>query len=501
MTYWLLTQASLHVAYDDRTEFGSPMSRRPEHIAREVFAPVVDHVRAAGFEGLTGKSVELLTRSVTGPRFGELAQLHADGSWELDERVRFVDTRLARPRMLTVGVEDGEGLARVTLPDGYWPWVHDTMAALCVEGLTEKSVRALHPDIRRLFNSLREEGLLANEPPPPAAGEIASAPVTFCGHNTIVVRGATGAVIVDPWLPARSTNYPPDYQPLQLSQLGPISAVLITHSHPDHLDPASLLRIPCDLPVVVPEIERETLLAADFRLRLEELGFRNIIVLQWGRSHQFGDVTVTALPFYGEQPTDALQLHPEIRNVGNTYRIATPECAVVALADSGRDSRGDAAQVGLQSRITNGPTDVVFSGYRGWATYPIQLLFSSVAQFIYFVPPSMWGCRMQLMTGTDEAIDVAERFGASTLVPYADGGAPWFWNMGLGPRLDEHRTEVVGFDPFPERVAEAASARTSLPGTMSEATARVVLMRPGESLTGVRRNAERVVVDGHRWPW
>jgi hypothetical protein len=49
VTYWLRGDASLHVGYDDRTEVGSPMSRRSKHIAREVFAPVVERVRTPGF--------------------------------------------------------------------------------------------------------------------------------------------------------------------------------------------------------------------------------------------------------------------------------------------------------------------------------------------------------------------------------------------------------------------------------------------------------------------
>ena len=79
---------------------------------------------------------------------------------------------------------------------------------------------------------------------------------------------------------------------------------------------------------------------------------------------------------------------------------------------------------------------LVFSGYRGWQLYPFQLLFSSVSRFLLFVPPSLWSTRQQLMNSVDDAIDVAEGWGARYLVPYADGGAPWYWDIGLGPRLD-----------------------------------------------------------------
>jgi L-ascorbate metabolism protein UlaG (beta-lactamase superfamily) len=345
-------------------------------------------------------------------------------------------------------------------------------------------------------HDLVEETDLAPDP------RLAEADLTFLGHNTVVVRSRTMRVIVDPFLLAGGSVYPVDYQPFQVRDLGPIDAVLITHSHRDHFDAASLLQFPADTRILVPRVERETLLAVAIEQRLRELGFTNVSVLDWGQSAMVGDIEVYALPFYGEQPTETEVLHPEVRNMGNTYLVRTPTFSSMFLADSRRDGQGDAKQVAVKTRTEQGPVDVVFSGYRGWLTYPAQLLFSSIARFLLFVPPPIWGVRQQLMSSPEEAVDIAECWGARYLVPYADGGAPWHWGIGLGPRLDEEAAEFAGFDPFPERVLEAARHRTQAPdGSMLASSARTLLLRPCDSVLDVPGASWRLRLEGHTWPY
>jgi L-ascorbate metabolism protein UlaG (beta-lactamase superfamily) len=353
-----------------------------------------------------------------------------------------------------------------------------------------------------LVRALVEAGLVEDMDDGPAADpELSGSDLTFVGHNTVVVRSGTSAVVVDPWFVADDPADSPDYRPLQLRDVGRIDAVVITHSHPDHFVPSTLMQLPSSTRVIVPRMERETILTVAMAQRLRELGFTDVVELDWWQSVKVGDIDVVALPFHGEQATDSDQLHPEIRNHGNTYFIRTPSFSAAFLADSGRDGSGDVREVAARARREVGSPDVVFSGYRGWLTYPVQLLFTSVARCILLVPQHLWDVRQRLMTTADEAIDIAETWGARTVLPYADGGAPWFWRMGLGPRLDEELPESNGFDPLPERVLDAARNRTEMPGGLLGSPVRVVLLRPGDSLMDVAHDPSVIRVDGHAWPF
>ena len=83
-----------------------------------------------------------------------------------------------------------------------------------------------------------------------------------------------------------------------------------------------------------------------------------------------------------------------------------------------------------------GAVDILFSGFRGWNLYPIQYFESSVRQYMLFVPPSLYGVRQSIMSSVDEAVDTAEAWHAQYLVPDADGGAPWFSDIGPGESSD-----------------------------------------------------------------
>src|SRR5205807_4231629 len=165
----------------------------------------------------------------------------------------------------------------------------------------------------------------------------------------------------------------------------------------------------------------------------------------------------------GEQPTDGDVLHPDVRNVGNTYLLRTPTFSAVFLADSGRDMQGDVKNLASRTRARLGTVDVIFTGYRGWHTYPVQLLFSPVARYLLFVPPWLWNSRLQLMTTIEEAVDVAERWGARILVPYADGGAPWHRAADLGLHLCDAPREGPSLAPFAQCVVARAQRRINMP--------------------------------------
>jgi L-ascorbate metabolism protein UlaG (beta-lactamase superfamily) len=495
----LRRNVQIGVEYDDRTAFGSPVGERIDAEVRALFAPLVEQVQQHGFQGLVDAAPALLANVVGSDAFSRVAELDGAGAWRIRPEILYPELSQAPPRWLSLSCADsGKGL-RVAMPLDYWPRTHALIALLA--GSDGCEANALDPEQRTLLAAMQredlvEEGQLASDP------RLAETDVTFLGHNTVVVRSRATRVLADPFLLAGGSAYPADYQPLQLRDVGPIDTVLITHSHRDHFDAASLLQFPPQTRIVIPRVERETLLAVAMEQRLRELGFSEVLVLDWGQAMTVGDVEVHALPFYGEQPTEGEVLHPEVRNMGNTYLVRTPTHSSVFLADSRRDGLGDAKQVGLETRASLGPADVVFSGYRGWYTYTAQLLFSSIARFLLFVPPHLWGVRQQLMSSPEEAVDNAECWGARFLVPYADGGAPWHWGMGLGPRLDEEAAEFAGFDPFPERVLEAAHIRTQGPdGAMLASGVRPLLLRPCDSVRDIVGACRRLRLPGHTWPY
>ena len=497
----LRPDVALRVANLDRTFFGSPIGTRPDEQTRQLFGRVVRHAEEQGVGDLAGTSPATLAQDVADRAFADVAERDARGGWRVRSEVLYPDASRAGLHTLHVDRPDTNDGVQARLPALLWPRVHDLIAALSSEGHDERS--SLGAEVHQLIAALRSKDLIIEGADGSEPGSFADLPeITFAGHNTVVVRSKTTGVVLDPFLRERRMSYPESYQPLTRPQLGPIDAILLTHSHPDHFDPGSLLRFRRDVRVIVPALERETVLSVDMALRLQQLGFERVTAMKWGDRLRVGDVDIAALPFHGEQPAEHEVLHPEVRNAGNTYVVRTPTLSCAFVADSGRDPSGDVKDVARDWVAREGSVDFVFSGYRGWELYPAQLLFSSVSRFLLFVPPSLWGTRQRLMNNIDDAIDVAEGWGARYLVPYADGGAPWYWDIGLGPVLDGTGRENVTFDPFPERVVEAAAQRGQThSGTFIRSPVEVLLLRPGESLTFANAAPRAVRSAGHEWPY
>lgn len=471
ITKRLSRNVKFNLIYQDETRFGSAITDRCDLTVRECCTDIIKHRQEYGLQDTIARSQELIAAAFI---FGHLSELCTDSD-ELLEDWLYPNPALVKPVALQIERDLGEEIAQSTIPVALMENLADYLG-----DWESGSAPPQNPQARALWDEFVILGVLEDVEPKEIAH---STGITFVGHSTVMLSDGDSTLLFDPFLLPQSNIYPEDYQPLSLREMGRPSAVFITHSHPDHFDLGTLLRVGADTPIFVPEVPRETVLAINMAARLRQLGFRQVQTLQPFTETTIGKMRVIALPFYGEQPTVREILHSEVRNQGNTYLIELNGRFIALTADSGMDQLGDVKELAVKALQLYGAIDFLFGGYRGFGLYPIQYLFSSVSRYLPFVPHHSWQVRQQIMCDADDLIDVAEIWNAKQIVPYSDGGAPWYWLRGLGPTLDGTETPIMAVDPTPESVAEVAKQRT---GTRHDgllaSPVPICLLRPNDAL-------------------
>ncbi len=394
----------------------------------------------------------------------------------LRDDVLFFDVERHRPRVLHL--RRGELGLDVPVRPAQWPAYNAFFVALA-RGGSRAELQALQPE---LFETLASAKWLERHQPCAVSNKPG---FTFVGHNTTLVQSRTTRVLVDPYFRPASMLDLPSYQPMQPRDVGPVDAVVITHSHGDHFHLGSLLQLARDTPVFVPPVERETLFSTDCVRRLQQLGFTRVEALAWHSSRLVGDLEVQALPFYGEQPTSGHGVYPGLFNIGSTWAIRGPGVSSAFFADAGTDVRGSMRDV--CQKID--PVDVLFCGVRGFRVKPIFYSYTTLDAFLVNVPMSELGTPQQLMADAAEALEYGRLLGAKRVVPCADGGAPWYWREGMGPKYPGYPGQPVDgasthdenpdADPFPELLESLARKRP-----------RSLLLRPGDRWHGTISRAK-----------
>jgi L-ascorbate metabolism protein UlaG (beta-lactamase superfamily) len=495
-TYRLNRDVSCEVIYRDDSCFGSPIGERPDLTVRQCFAPLLNAVAESGF-GALHQAEAPLRQCIESPAFGAIATDVSARGWTLLPEFLYPNSDHAFLEKLRFVRKAAGEWCEIDIARNDWPVVHELLANLAT---AEPAPLALDGDLGDLLHTFAKRKIVTTDPKATPSA-LPKTDLFFLGHNTVLVCSETTAVLIDPLFFPHDSDLPAGYAPVQACDLGQLDAVLITHSHPDHFDPASLMRLPPHVRMIVPVVERESVLSLDMAYRLQELGFTRIKAVRWGSHIVIGDISVDVLPFFGEQPTTGAVLHPEVRNIGNTYRVTTPRLSAMFLADSGRDVQGSVFTLAEEVRRTYGTVDYVFSGFRGWVTYPVQLLLSSVARYFVFVPPMLWGTRQVLMLTAQDAFDVAETLGARYLVPYADGGAPWHWQIGLGA-APAGKQVMDGFDADPVSMINVALTRTMLPdNSRLQSSVKPLLVRPNEGIRDRPDGVTIVRLRDNRWPY
>ncbi len=118
--------------------------------------------------------------------------------------------------------------------------------------------------------------------------------VTWLGHASFLIRMKGKTILTDPYLGKTAGPYgfgPKRLAPapIAVADLPPIDVLILSHNHYDHLDLVTLEKLPGKdrMTVIVP------LGLSDY---FTDLGYLNVVELDWWQSQQVGNIEVQALP-------------------------------------------------------------------------------------------------------------------------------------------------------------------------------------------------------------
>jgi L-ascorbate metabolism protein UlaG (beta-lactamase superfamily) len=111
--------------------------------------------------------------------------------------------------------------------------------------------------------------------------------ITYVGHATLLVELAGVRVLTDPALRERILHIRRQVPLPDLSSLGRLDAIAISHPHLDHLDVKSLRRLDSDCPAIAPRGSAGALRRA---------GIREVIEMEEGDRVPVGGLVVEAVP-------------------------------------------------------------------------------------------------------------------------------------------------------------------------------------------------------------
>ena len=263
---------------------------------------------------------------------------------------------------------ENEGMERVQDPAN-WENIHRLLhrcgqATFTYEQICEEFDDATIALLDKLIKTwvVREQSMPERFKLPPAPG------VFRLQHAALLYRTQTTGLLVDPHL---HSNYGLDKLNRDITRAmleGYVDGILISHSHYDHWHLPTLMMFPRDIPIIVPKVPQRSITCDDMQLRLRELGFENVIAVDWyAEPVLIGDMAVHVLPFYGEQPLVPgydTPKHPTLRNWGNTYLVETEYYTSWFLIDGGTDPMGAMVDVAEVVRQRFGPIDQVLSNFQ-----------------------------------------------------------------------------------------------------------------------------------------
>lgn len=237
-------------------------------------------------------------------------------------------------------------------------------------------------------------------------------------HAALMFRTPSACLVTDYVLDAHFDNIAPP------SALPANTAIAITHSHGDHFSLPSLLQLPRATPIIVPKVERHSMLCLRMEALLEEAGFEAVVALSPGDTFAWHDIRIAAYPFYGEQPwLDFASPVSDLRNWGLTYVIEANGVKSWVLADSGQEFGHAMAELCSTVNERHGRLDHVFSNLREFRWHPGQIDSSGRYLFCFdreqLFDADAWPGGTSMTLGPAGVARVLEGLDAAEFRPYA----------------------------------------------------------------------------------
>jgi len=335
---------------------------------------------------------------------------------EINFRLQLIDGALSE-RFINVSDEDCPYVARL-----FQKLNHGALKS----ELIEFAVKTPNPHaLKRILTALNQMGGLTTEPSatkpdwdkvmPPSA----DLSIYHFGHASLLVRGGSSFIAVDPWF----LTWDPTYrtQPLSAFQLPPLEAIFITHHHWDHINPQSILQYPERVPIIVPKQDRTCAIYPRFPEFLKLFGHEKIVELDHGEKYPLRDGGfLLAVPFIGEGTAEG-----EFR--ANCYLVERGGHRILAHADSSQDSNGksDLTEGVIQQLVRDyGPIDVVYATRRQELHFCIQFRFLPITMA---KRPYHWLDVLENCNCPKEYLaSLAKETGCKKLILYSEGGAEWY---------------------------------------------------------------------------
>jgi hypothetical protein len=174
--------------------------------------------------------------------------------------------------------------------------------------------------------------------------------ITFLGHSTLLMQSERSTVLLDP-IVNRKMGSPRAALGIFHAKL---DAICCTHSHWDHCNAETLLRLDKDVPILIPKVMRPSALNPPIASVLKQLGFTDIREVNVWEPVTVGDIEIVPAPFHGEPDEPGAEIDHY------TYVLKAPGMTVYGGVDSYRDKWGDMQPV-LERVEREYRPDVVFS--------------------------------------------------------------------------------------------------------------------------------------------